>query len=382
MKLFLTIAVILLIVGFAQASTITVCPSDCDQTSIQTAVYAAYPNDTIEVQSGTYNESVVLTKNITFKGIDTGHGEPIVNGDLYQNGFTMVLHGFSFQSVSSFIPDAENMTTPNTTIYWIEKAFADPSKSQAISDLNKILKTNPKDAWAWFDLGVTLSSSGRYDESLGAINESIKLDQYFSSAWDQKGFDFYNLKKYDNALAAYEKAIQLDPGDGLYWDDKSDALYALGRTDEGDAAYDRASELEYGSSTTTPGNTTVSQKATPGTNILDHSMASNVDESTYIVTTRTNIFSSNDSKVYSWLSLGNVGAGRVEWMWYSPKGNLYRRDSFDIPAPSSAYWSSYNVWDYIDVAGDISSELPGNWHVDVVLDGQKLLTEHFTIFQR
>ncbi len=151
MKLVLTIAAIVLIAGFAQASTLTVCPSGCDYTSIQTAVYAAHPNDTIEVHSGTYNESVVLTKNIMFKGIDTGSGEPIVNGDLYQNGFIMVLHGFSFQSVSSGIPYTENMTTPNTTIYWIEKAFANPSTPKAIAALDKILKTNPKDAWAWFE---------------------------------------------------------------------------------------------------------------------------------------------------------------------------------------------------------------------------------------
>jgi hypothetical protein len=102
-------------------------------------------------------------------------------------------------------------------------------------------------------------------------------------------------------------------------------------------------------------------------------MASNVDESTYKVTTRTNEFSSTDSKAYSWLSLGNVGAGKIEWMWYSPKGNLYQKDSVDIPTPSGAYWSSYNVWDHIDIAGNIPAELPGNWYVDISLDGQKLL---------
>ena len=207
-----------------QASTLTVCPSGCDYTSIQMAVYAAHPNDTIEVHSGTYNESVVLTKNIMFKGIDTGSGEPIVNGDLYRNGFNSALHGFSFQSVSSSIPYSQNMTTPNTTIYWIEKAFENPSKPNAIAALEKIIKTNPKDAWAWFDKGWVLYDAGRYDESMGAFNESIKLDPYFSSPWNEKGNDFYELKKYDNALEAYEKAIQLDPNYGLYWGNKGDAL--------------------------------------------------------------------------------------------------------------------------------------------------------------
>ena len=234
-----------MIAEFAQASTITVCPSGCDNTSIQTAVYAAKPNDTIEVHSGTYNESVVLTKKIMFKGIDTGNGEPIVNGDLYQNDYKMVLRGFSFQSVSSGIPSPQNMTTPNTTFYWIEKAFANPSKSQAIANLDKILKTNPKDAWAWFDKGFVLYDSGRYDESISAYNESIKLDPYFSVSWNEKGNDFYELNKYDNALVAYEKAVQLLPDDGFYWSYKGDALKALGRTGEADAAYAKAKELGY-----------------------------------------------------------------------------------------------------------------------------------------
>ena len=97
LKLVLAIAAIILIVGFAQASTLTVCPSGCDYTSIQTAVYGAHPNDTIEVHSGTYNESIVLTKdNLAFDGTDTSSGKPIVNGDLYSNGFTAILVGFIF----------------------------------------------------------------------------------------------------------------------------------------------------------------------------------------------------------------------------------------------------------------------------------------------
>ncbi|MCX6675638.1 MAG: hypothetical protein NTW84_04375 [Methanothrix sp.] len=90
LKLAPSILAILLMTGFASAHE-TVCPSGCDSTSIQAAVYAAHSNDTIDVYSGTYNESVVLTKDVTFRGIDTGSGEPIVNGDLYQNGFNMVL---------------------------------------------------------------------------------------------------------------------------------------------------------------------------------------------------------------------------------------------------------------------------------------------------
>jgi len=246
LKLALTIAAIMLmlVAGFAQAATLTVCPSGCDYTSIQAAVYAAAPDDTIEIHSGTYNESVVLTKNIMFNGIDNGSGEPIVNGDLYKNGLDTALRGFSFQSVFTNIPSFKNMT-PNTTIYWIEKAFENPYTPKALVNLKQIIKTDPKDSWAWLRMGGVLYNAQRYEESIDAYNESLKLDPYYYPAWNIKGNAFYLLKKYDQALEAYEKTIQLAPDVGVYWYNKGNTLKALGRTSESDAAFAKAKELGY-----------------------------------------------------------------------------------------------------------------------------------------
>ncbi|MFB3764798.1 MAG: tetratricopeptide repeat protein [Methanotrichaceae archaeon] len=382
MKLVLSILAILLMAGCTSAHE-TVCPNGCDSTSIQAAVYAAHSNDTIDVYSGTYNESVVLTKDVNFRGIDTGSGEPVVNGDLYKNGFNMVLRGFGFQSVSSDWEDAENMTTHNTILYWIEKAFENPSKSKAIAGLDKIIKANPKDAWALYRKGWVLSDAERYDESTDIMRESIKMDPYFASPWNSIGNNFWALNKYDKALEAYEKAIQLRPDKGLYWFNKGDALKKLGRTRDAEAAYARASELGYGNLTSTNNAVTNSPGATPTSKpfVKDHIMASNVDESTNNVITRAYTFSSTDSKAYSWLSLGKAENGTVKWIWYSPDDSLYRTETVDIPAPSGDYWPSYNVWSYIYVAGDNAVNLPGDWHVDVYLNGQKEFTEYFSISQ-
>jgi len=120
---------------------------------------------------------------------------------------------------------------------------------------------------------------------------------------------------------------------------------------------------------TTASEWTIHQNATLGTYIIDNNMASNVDESTNRVITRTHEFSSTDIKAYSWLSLGNVGAGTVLWDWYSPDGNLYKTISVDIqPNPSGGYWPSYETWSYINIAGDIPANLPGDWHVDIIIN--------------
>ena len=58
---------------------LTVCASGCNFTTIQAAINAACPGDTIEVQSGTYAENVVVNKTLTLQGVDTGAGLPVVD---------------------------------------------------------------------------------------------------------------------------------------------------------------------------------------------------------------------------------------------------------------------------------------------------------------
>lgn len=139
-------------------------------------------------------------------------------------------------------------------------------------------------------------------------------------------------------------------------------------------------ELESAATQATNSSTATSQSTSSATKVIDHSMGKDIDQSTNNIISRTTSFSGSDSKVYSWLELGNVGAGKAEWRWYSPNGNPYSTVSFNVPMPSSgASWGTYNIWGYIDLAGSSAASQPGDWHVDVYFNGQKLLTEHFTL---
>jgi hypothetical protein len=130
-------------------------------------------------------------------------------------------------------------------------------------------------------------------------------------------------------------------------------------------------------------NSTDSADQLVGYSVLDHTMASEVQEfSPYDVLHRTNTFSTENSRAYSWLSFGKLyGSHQLEWRWYSPEDRLFGTYSKTIPNPEPNYefWEWYKVYGWLDIAGYDAANKPGNWYVDIYIDGQKLLTENFSI---
>ncbi|MDM7911669.1 MAG: NosD domain-containing protein [Methanotrichaceae archaeon] len=78
--------------------------------SIQKAIDAAVPGETIEVYSGTYEESIDVNKPLTLKGVDSGSGMPFVDVDdgpaIVLSADGIILEGFSARSSSGWGTDA------------------------------------------------------------------------------------------------------------------------------------------------------------------------------------------------------------------------------------------------------------------------------------
>ena len=84
-------------VGCASAATYTVCPRGGDGASIQAAINAADPGDTIEVHSGIYYELVNVKKQLTLRGVDTGGGKPAVDARLRGSAITLTADGITLE---------------------------------------------------------------------------------------------------------------------------------------------------------------------------------------------------------------------------------------------------------------------------------------------
>jgi parallel beta-helix repeat protein len=85
--------ILILIVGAAQAAKIVVEPAGENIMAIQSAINNANEGDIIEVQSGTYEEHIYLTKAVTLTGVDTGKGRPIINASGVGSALTLAANG-------------------------------------------------------------------------------------------------------------------------------------------------------------------------------------------------------------------------------------------------------------------------------------------------
>jgi hypothetical protein len=117
--------------------------------------------------------------------------------------------------------------------------------------------------------------------------------------------------------------------------------------------------------------------------ILDHSMGKAIDKERKgnQIADRTDTFSTTDKKMYSWLKFGpTTRSHEVEWIWYSPDGKEFSSGNTATQNPTQ---DSYSVWWWIPLdwnnGKNTASDLPGNWHVDIFIDGRHVLTENFII---
>ena len=99
-RLFVPSVLVALALSFllsAAQADVRVCAEGCDYASIQEALNAAAPNDTVVLESGIYRERLIVGRSIVLKGLDTGSGRPILDpekGRIILAAQHVIIHGF------------------------------------------------------------------------------------------------------------------------------------------------------------------------------------------------------------------------------------------------------------------------------------------------
>ncbi len=116
---------------------------------------------------------------------------------------------------------------------------------QALVRAQAEIAANPRDAFAWFNLGSTLTAMQRYDEAAAAFDQARQIGLPWRMLWYQFGpFRAYSeVGRHAEVLALAEATLATtqDIEELHYW--RGRALQAMGQLDAARAAYDRAVSL-------------------------------------------------------------------------------------------------------------------------------------------
>ena len=115
--------------------------------------------------------------------------------------------------------------------------------AQAIAAFGKQIEVNPYDEFAWNNLGRVYWNERKYDDAVKAFNKQLENNPLDKFAHSNLGSMYAEWHKYDLAVPELEKAAALTPENPELQVSLGDAYLNLGQDEKALAAFDHAVEL-------------------------------------------------------------------------------------------------------------------------------------------
>jgi serine/threonine protein kinase/tetratricopeptide (TPR) repeat protein len=92
-----------------------------------------------------------------------------------------------------------------------EKQAEHAKLAEAVARHRKAIEVDPKDAAAYYGLGVALKAQGKLDQAIDAYRKAVELDPKNARAHASLGASLHVQGMLDQAIDTYDKAVALDP---------------------------------------------------------------------------------------------------------------------------------------------------------------------------
>ncbi len=126
---------------------------------------------------------------------------------------------------------------------WVMRSIALEKRKDWLGLLDwcrKWTKREPKNADAWFALGVTYKNLNRDNDAIEAYRQALRINSEDAFAWNNLGLTYSNLKRYNDAIEAYRQALRINPEEAITWNNLGGVYDGLKRYNGAIEAYRQA----------------------------------------------------------------------------------------------------------------------------------------------
>ena len=172
-------------------------------------------------------------------GLFDGEGRLVGLTTLYMEGGQSLNFAMPVEWIGEVKPGRKTVAEGHSQTEWLKRAIAleEMKDWQGLLDwCRKWTKSEPKNAHAWYQPRESLTANlNRYDDAIEAYRQALRINPKDANAWYNLGIAYANLKRYNDAIEAYRQALRINPED-------ADAWYNLGITYAGLKRYNDAIE--------------------------------------------------------------------------------------------------------------------------------------------
>jgi tetratricopeptide (TPR) repeat protein len=114
--------------------------------------------------------------------------------------------------------------------------------------LSAATEAAPREAAAWYALGLLYADTERPDAAIACFREATDHDAQHAAAWNNLGYLLYTVRNDPESIPALEKAVALDGANARYRRNLAFALFEYGDRDAAERAFraaDRPADAWY-----------------------------------------------------------------------------------------------------------------------------------------
>jgi Tfp pilus assembly protein PilF len=112
-----------------------------------------------------------------------------------------------------------------------------------VRECQDAIALNPKDFWAYNNLGFALIKLERWEEAVIVYNQAKEIDSQIFGIYNNLGFALTKLERWEDAVSCYHQAIELEPDASLPYHNLGLVLDKLDQVEEAIAAYQHSIDL-------------------------------------------------------------------------------------------------------------------------------------------